>query len=97
MSQFVNECRTRRAAGEKIDPELLQTYAAEVLADAPQVGTRWQHYRGGEYEVIICAIDEATLNVVVVYRSLKYGYPWMRSLRSWSEEVDGRPRFSPVI
>ena len=53
-------------------------------------GQRYHHYkdlRGTEYEIVTCAIDEATLEPLVVYRSLVKGTTWVRTIKNWNEEV----------
>lgn len=54
----------------------------------PQPGSTWKHFKGGEYEVICCAVKEDTLEVVVVYRSAKDKRRNMiRTLANWCEHV----------
>ncbi len=66
-------------------------------ANGPAVGSRFRHYKGGEYEVVENAIHEATLEHLVIYRDAK-GNVWARTIDDWSAmvSVDGRsvPRFS---
>jgi hypothetical protein len=68
---------------------------------APPPGSRWRHYRGGTYTVATCALDEATLVPVVVYRSEERGTVWVRTLAVWRERVAlphgaMAPRFAPI-
>lgn len=69
-------------------------------------GQKYQHYKGGLYEVVGLAREEATLELQVVYRAL-YDSPefgpnalWIRPLENFTGFVDqnGRamPRFSPL-
>ena len=57
---------------------------------------RYQHFKGGLYEVLFCATAEATRERVVVYRAAD-GSAWTRPVANWNEQVeqDGRrvPRF----
>lgn len=49
--------------------------------------TYWQHRKGGLYEVLHHAVNEADLRPVVVYRSLKDNKIWVRPM---GEFYDGR-------
>lgn len=58
-------------------------------------GDRYRHYKGGEYEVVVCAIKEDTLEPLVIYRSLEHGTPayrtgriWARTFDNWNEDVE---------
>ena len=63
--------------------------AQELLKKvALQPGDRYRHYKGGEYEVITCAVDEATLDLVVVYYNVTHGSVWTRTLENWNEVVE---------
>lgn len=57
----------------------------------------YTHFKGGRYEVIGVARDSETEQPTVVYRALRDGSLWVRSLAMFTElvEVDGvaRPRF----
>lgn len=59
---------------------------AQLSVVAPQPG-RYRHYKGGEYELLLTAIDEATLEPLVVYRSLSQSTVWVRTLENWNETV----------
>lgn len=54
----------------------------------PEKGERWQHYKGGEYEIDHLAKDaeEDPPSVVVVYHGVD-GVIWARHLTSWFEMV----------
>jgi hypothetical protein len=61
---------------------------------------RYQHYKGGEYDVIALACNEATLTWAVVYKPLyEHDGPdlWVRAYDVFTEdvEIDGKtlPRF----
>ena len=60
---------------------------AKLDAIAPKPG-RYRHYKGGEYEVILCAIKEDTLEPMVIYKSLAHGTIWVRPIQEWNEEVE---------
>jgi len=59
----------------------------ELLASAPEPGSRWQHYRGGIYEVVTAAIEEEFHRVVVIYRSANSPVVWSRPIHQWHQEV----------
>lgn len=59
------------------------------------IGRRYVHYKGGKYEVRALSLKEDTLEPLVTYRSLAYGYEWTRRLENFLEEVDGKLRFHP--
>lgn len=61
---------------------------AELAALPIQPGELYRHYKGGEYEVITLAIQENTLEPLVVYRSLAKNTVWVRTLKNWNEEVE---------
>jgi hypothetical protein len=65
-------------------------------AAQPLAGTRWRHFKGGLYEVVLIARAEASLEPQVVYRSLQTDDYWTRPLSVWLDEVSpGVPRFKP--
>ena len=67
--------------------------AQEELAKVPiKPGQRYRHYKGGEYEVIALALQEDTLEPLIVYLSLAKKTVWARTLKNWNEEVtvDGK-------
>ena len=55
----------------------------DPLRCEPVIGAHYRHYKGGIYRVEMRATDEATKEPAVVYRSLKDGTVWVRSLTSW--------------
>ncbi len=65
----------------------------------PTPGTRFRHYKGGEYEVIANALEEATLKHLVVYRASD-GTVWTRPIDDWNAmvEIDGKTmrRFTEI-
>ena len=58
-----------------------------LLKDCPAPGTRWRHYRGGLYVVTGSAVDEGTLEPLVLYRPHGGVPTWARPLRSWNGGV----------
>lgn len=64
---------------------------AALAAVAIPAGERYHHYKdpqGAEYEIVTCAIDEESLEPLVIYRSLAKGTTWVRTIKNWNEEVD---------
>lgn len=61
---------------------------AALGVSAPAPGDRFRHYKGGEYEVVACAVKEDTLELLVIYKSLAKGTLWARTLYNWSEDVE---------
>ncbi|MFA6447738.1 MAG: DUF1653 domain-containing protein [Patescibacteria group bacterium] len=62
---------------------------------------KYQHYKGGEYDVVGLAHHSETLEELVVYRALyDQGSLWVRPLKMFLEEVeiDGQlvPRFKYI-
>lgn len=53
----------------------------------PEIGSKWRHRKGGAYEIVTNARNEATLEAVVVYRDEIVGMTWVRPL---AEFIDGR-------
>ncbi len=51
-------------------------------------GDRYRHYKGGEYKVVVCAIDEDTLETMVVYENIKKNTFWIRTLENWNEKIE---------
>jgi len=64
-------------------------------------GQKFTHYRaGGTYQIVTLAVQEDTLEPLVVYRSIERDSVWVRTYQNFTEEVEssGRhvPRFSPI-
>src|SRR6185503_20250900 len=65
-------------------------------SDAPQRGTKWQHFKGWIYSVEDVGILDETEQVAIVYRSPGADFPWIRTLENWKKPVGdtGEQRFS---
>lgn len=65
--------------------------------DRPTDGTRFHHYKGGEYEIVATGFLENEELPAVVYRSLEKNIVWVRTAENFFETVavDGQtmPRF----
>lgn len=66
----------------------------------PMPGERWQHYKGGVYEVITLANHSETQEALVIYKSIPFGSVYARPLSMWQEncEIEGVefPRFQKI-
>jgi hypothetical protein len=66
----------------------------------PMPGERWQHYKGGVYEIITLANHSETQEAMVIYKSIPFGSVYARPLSMWQDvcEIDGVefPRFQKL-
>ena len=69
--------------------------AFRALEKTVRIGL-YQHYKGGFYVVYGMSLDEATLEALVHYYSLKKKSRWTRTYANFSEEVGGIARFTYV-
>jgi hypothetical protein len=53
----------------------------------PQPGEKYQHYKGGQYEIVCMCNHTETNEVLVIYRSLSFGGFHARPYTEWYEEV----------
>lgn len=64
----------------------------EMLAEAEEivaVGSRWRHYKGGEYRVTAIAFDEETLDFEVIYSPIDApDIHFARWMSIWLETVE---------
>jgi hypothetical protein len=71
----------------------------------PLPGQRYEHYKGGTYEVVAVSVDEETLEPLITYKSLKLGTFTTRTRENFLERVKseksgcvvGRPRFMRIL
>lgn len=74
----------------------------KLLQLGPLIGSRWRHYKGDTYKVILKAIESnEPHSVKVIYQSETFGYMWEHSLEEWEKTVDCGDgtvvkRFSPI-
>jgi hypothetical protein len=54
----------------------------------PKPGEKYQHYKGGQYEIICMCNHTDTNEPLVVYRSISFGSQYARPLSEWYDEVD---------
>ena len=69
-----------------------------IPADAPEIGTTWQHYKNGHvYKVLGFVLDSETLVWKVSYQRVEGGIIWARPVPMWNDLIvstQGRvPRF----
>ena len=59
----------------------------------PQPGEKWQHYKGGQYEIVCMCNHTETNEVLVVYKSLSFGGFYARPFSEWHEQVGEDERY----
>jgi hypothetical protein len=61
-------------------------------ADAKKVvkpGTKWRHYKGGEYVIVTLAVQEEDQQLAVIYSPLEHPeIAFVRPLSVWDEQVE---------
>jgi len=59
----------------------------------PQPGEKWQHYKGGQYEIVCMCNHTDTNEVLVIYKSLSFGGFHARPYSEWHDtiKVDSGP------
>ena len=48
---------------------------------------KWQHYKGGQYEIICMCNHTETNEPLVVYKSLSFGSIYARPFSEWYDEI----------
>ena len=56
----------------------------------PQPGEKWQHYKGGQYEIIGMCNHTTTDEVLVIYKSLSFGGFHARPYSEWHDDVKSK-------
>lgn len=54
----------------------------------PEIGGKYDHYKGGKYEVITMATHTETNEPLVIYKSLLFGSIYARPLSQWFETIE---------
>jgi len=54
----------------------------------PIIGGKYEHYKGGKYEVITMATNTETDEALVIYKSLLFGSIYARPLEQWFEIIE---------
>ena len=55
--------------------------------DYPKPGERWQHYKGGLYEIVAMCNHTDTNEVLVIYKSLSFGGFHARPYSEWHDKL----------
>ena len=63
----------------------------------PQPKEKWQHYKGGQYEIVCMCNHTETNEVLVVYRSLSFGGFHARPYSEWHEQVGEDKKYNYPI
>jgi hypothetical protein len=58
----------------------------------PKPGEKWQHYKGGQYEIVAMCNHTDTDEVLVIYKSLSFGGFHARPFTEWNDEVRTNPK-----
>jgi hypothetical protein len=53
----------------------------------PQPGEKWQHYKGGVYEIVAMCNHTDTNEVLVIYKSMSFGGFHARPYSEWHNQV----------
>jgi hypothetical protein len=53
----------------------------------PKPGEKWQHYKGGQYEIVCMCNHTDTNEVLVIYKSLSFGGFHARPYSEWHNIV----------
>jgi hypothetical protein len=79
------------------DPKADAQARLRMKASTIEGGQVYRHYKGGVYVVLTLAVEEATLEPVVVYRSCERGTVWTRLLGDFTFRFpDGAYRFERI-
>lgn len=61
-----------------------------MIKSYPQPKEKYQHYKGGQYEVICMCNHTDTNEPLVIYKSLSFGSHYARPFSEWYNQVDTR-------
>ena len=56
----------------------------------PKPGEKYQHYKGGQYEIICMCNHTDTNEPLVIYKSISFGSQYARPFSEWFNEVKPR-------
>jgi hypothetical protein len=62
-------------------------FPSNSWVDLPKPGSRWEHYKGGQYTVICIAICSETGKDLVIYRSDEKRNIYARPLDMWYNTI----------
>lgn len=93
----VRACVSKDWPQSKVTKKAEQAYTP---SRAPERGSHWRHYKGGEYEVLYNVILDSTGQHYIIYRNRDNGDVWARLGDQWEQEVTDEqgmacPRFLP--
>lgn len=54
----------------------------------PVPGQKYQHYKGGIYEIVSMAAHTETAEQMVVYKSVNFGTVYVRPYTEWNKPVE---------
>lgn len=57
------------------------------MKEYPKPGEKWQHYKGGQYEIVGMCNHTETDEVLVIYKSLSFGGFHARQFSEWHDYV----------
>lgn len=63
---------------------------SDLIKTYPKPSEKYQHYKGGQYEVICMCNHTDTNEPLVIYKSLSFGSQYARPFSEWYNEVDTR-------
>lgn len=72
--------------------------ALRMNRNAPRPNSKWRHFKGGEYEVLCCGVNEKTLEPEVIYYGRDMEFPAIRPLAEWLglHETEKVRRYTPI-
>jgi hypothetical protein len=53
----------------------------------PQPGETWQHYKGGQYEIVCMCNHTDTDEILVIYKSISFGGFHARPFSEWHDII----------
>lgn len=62
----------------------------------PKIGGKYQHYKGGIYEVITMATHSETSEPLVIYKSSLFGSTYARPLSIWFDVIESKYLSDPI-
>jgi len=62
----------------------------------PQPGQVWQHYKGGQYEIVAMCNHTDTNEVLVIYKSLSFGGFHARPYSEWNDVIRDEDDFKEI-
>lgn len=94
----VRACVSKDWPNSKVTKKAEQAY---IPSRAPERGSSWQHYKGGEYDVMYNVTLDSTGQHYIIYRDRTNGDVWARAGEQWEQEVTDAqgmacPRFLPM-